>query len=362
MKNRIIAFTVLRLVGALGAFAAEPTVVGAAARLTFTPSGEIEVAMADGAVARFAPVVAVLATRANPNMDMRWGKFPDPALRLNDTGSLYNVLTWGAKDTGKKAAEQHVEDGFDPNVDRGYGGGRTANLFAAGKLKTLRAGVRRSDGNKITWDFPADDTATVRLELDLPPDGTAPRLRLTTTVKADGWYSFGYVGAPETAAGDVEELWQPLIYNERRFPHESFLEAGYRCPLPTTLVTHGGVTTGVLADPAEYPFQPLPNFANSRFGVALRNARGLAQPMLFAPLLGGAGSQMKAGETREFVMRLVVAKANLSATYERVARTLYGFADVRHNALGSLNATFERMLEFGLSDYAKFNADLRGFA
>jgi hypothetical protein len=112
------------------------------------------------------------------------------------------------------------------------------------------------------------------------------------------------------------------------------------------LVTHGGVTTGVLADPAEYPFQPLPNFANSRFGVALRNARGLAQPMLFAPLLGGAGSQMKAGETREFVMRLVVAKANLSATYERVARTLYGFADVRHNALGSLNATFERMLEF----------------
>jgi hypothetical protein len=170
------------------------------------------------------------------------------------------------------------------------------------------------------------------------------------------------VGAPETPPAAVDELWQPLIYNERRFPHESFLEAAYRCPLPTTLVTRSGVTTGVLADPAEYPFQPLPNFANSRFGVALRNQRGAAQPMLFAPLLGGAGSRMKAGETREFVMRLVVAKANLSATYERVARTLYGFADVRHNALGSLNATFERMLEFGLSDYAKFNADLRGFA
>ncbi|MFM9081600.1 MAG: hypothetical protein ACKOTE_15970, partial [Opitutaceae bacterium] len=41
---------------------------------------------------------------------------------------------------------------------------------------------------------------------------------------------------------------------------------------------------------------------------------------------------------------------------------LYGFADVRHNALGSLNATFERMLEFGLGEHAKFNADLRGFA
>lgn len=350
------------LVVALRAVAAQPPVTGPAGRLTVTPSGEIEVAMADGAVARFAPAVAVLSARADPNIEMRWGQFPDPALKLNDTGSLYNVLTWGPKSTGPKAAAQHVEDGFDPNVDRGYGGGRTANVFAAGKLKTLRATTGRSDGSKITWDFPADDAVTVRLELDLPPDGTAPRLRLTTTVQADGWYSFGYVGAPEIPASAAEELWQPLIYNERRFPHESFLEAGYRCPLPTTLVTHGGVTTGVLADPAEYPFQPLPNFANSRFGVALRNQRGLAQPMLFAPLLGGAGSRMKAGETREFVMRLVVAKANLSATYERIARTLYGFADVRHNVLGSLNATFERMLEFGLSDYAKFNADLRGFA
>lgn len=71
-----------------------------------------------------------------------------------------------------------------------------------------------------------------------------------------------------------QELWQPLIYNERRFPHESFLEGPYRCPLPTTLVTRAGITTGVVADPTEYPFQPLPNLANSRFGVAVRNARG----------------------------------------------------------------------------------------
>jgi hypothetical protein len=347
---------------ALRTVAAEPPVAGPAARLTVFPSGDVEVAMSDAGVARFAPVVAMLTARADPNLEMRWGQFLDPALRLNDTGSLYNVLTWGPKNSAPKSKTQHVEDGFDPTVDRGYGGGRTANLFSAGQLKTLRANTGRSDGRKILWDFPADETATVRAELDLPPDGTAPRLRLITTVKADGWYSFGYVGAPETSEADVEELWQPLIYNERRFPQEPFLEAAYRCPLPTTLVTQGGVTTGVLADPEEYPFQPLPNFANSRFGVALRNQRGLVQPMLFAPLLGGAGSRMKAGETREFVMRLVVAKAALSATYEHVARTLFGFADVRHNVLGSLNATLERMIEFGLSDYAKFNADLRGFA
>jgi len=352
----------LGLACALHALASEPSVTGPAARLTVTPSGEVDVAMADGAVARFAPVVAVLATRTDPNLEMRWGQFPEAAMKLSDTGSIYNVLTWGPKGAATKAATKHVEDGFDHSVDRGYGGGRTANLFAAGRLTTLRAQSSRSDGRTITWDFPAHENVTVRAALDLPADGTAPRLRLSATAKADGWYSFGYVGAPETPPAEVEELWQPLIYNERRFPHESFLEAAYRCPLPTTFVTRAGITTGVVADPTEYPFQPLPNLANSRFGVAVRNARGHAQPMLFAPLLGGAGSRMKAGESREFVLRLVAAKAPLSATFERVARSLYGFADVRHNALGSLNATFERMLEFGLSEYAKFNADLRGFA
>lgn len=354
-------FAIIGLTCALSALAAEPSLSGPAGRLSTTPSGEIEIAMSDGAVARFASVVAILAAPTDPNLEMRWGQFPEPAMKMNDSGSIYNVLTWGRKTAGAVTA-QHVEDGFDPTVDRGYGSGRTANLFAAGRLSTLHANATRSDGSKIEWTFPDDGPASIRAELDLPPDGSAPRLRLIATARADGWYSFGYVGAPECPPAEVEELWQPLIYNERRFPQESFLEAAYRCPLPTTLVTRGGVTTGVVADPSEYPFQPLPNFANSRFGVALRNARGLAQPMLFAPLMGGIGSRLKAGESREFVMRLIVAKAGLSATYERTARGLYGFADVRHNALGSLNATFEAMLEFGLSDFAKFNAELRGFA
>jgi hypothetical protein len=344
------------------ALAAAPAMLtGPGGRLTSAPGGAIEVAARDGATATFEPIFAVLASAADPNLEMRWGQFPEQAMKLSDTGSIYNVLTWGRKGAAPKKGA-HVEDGFDPNADRGYGAGRTANLFAAGKLATVRAESVQLDGTRLRWKFPARPDVSLTAEIDLPADGTAARLKFTATAKIDGWYSFGYLGAPDAAPADVAELWQPLIYNERRFPHESFLEAGYRCPLPTTLVTRAGTTIGVVADPAEYPFQPLPNLTNSRFGVALRNAQGRAQPMLFAPLLGGAGSQMKAGETREFTVRLVVAKANLSATYEQIARALFGFADIRHNALGSLNATFERMLDFGLSEYAKFNRDLRGFA
>ncbi len=355
-----LASLALSLLAAPGV-AAQAFLQGPGGRLTVTTDGSVEVRSPDGATARFAPEVTVLATPTDPDLAMRWGQFPEAAMKLSDTGSIYNVLTWGNRSAGP-ATGQHVEDGFDPAADRGYGKGRTANLFAVGQTTVVRATATRIEDGRIHWRFPPGGPAEIRAELDLPPDGTAARLRLIATARTDGWYSFGYTGAPESPAAEVEELWQPLIYNERRFPHESFLEAAYRCPLPTTLVTRQGVTIGVVADATEYPFQPLPNLANSRFGVALRNQRGLAQPMVFAPLLGGAGSRMKAGETREFALRLVVAKAGLSATYEHIARSLFGFADVRHNALGSLNATFERMLDFGLSEYAKFNADLRGFA
>lgn len=333
------------------------------APLTLTPraDGAIELRTGDGATAIFAPEFLLQHSVANPNLEMRWGKFQDPALRQIDTGSVYNVLTWG-RAAGGAAAAGHVEDGFDPAADRGYGAGRTADFFQAAPSARLRGTDLKREGNRVTWQFPAHPWAEVKAELDLPADGSPARLRLRATARRDGWFSFGYVGAPATPHRDVQELWQPLIWNERRLPEGSFLEAAYRCPVPATLVTRGGTTIGVGADPAEYAFQPLPNFQNSRFGVALRNQRGEAQPMLFAPILGGAGSQMKTGDTREFTFRLFVANAGLSASFERIARELFGFADIRHNALGSLNATFERMRAFGVSEYAKFNSELRGFA
>ena len=65
---------------ALRTVAAEPPVAGPAARLTVFPSGDVEVAMSDGGVARFAPVVAMLTARADPNLEMRWGQFLDLSL------------------------------------------------------------------------------------------------------------------------------------------------------------------------------------------------------------------------------------------------------------------------------------------
>ncbi|MDI1248294.1 MAG: hypothetical protein PSV13_05365 [Lacunisphaera sp.] len=329
--------------------------------LTLRLNGEVEVTGPDGARAVFAPVFNVLLTGNNPNLETRWGRYKDGGLKSGDTGSTYHVLTWG-KPADAVVTNEHVADGYDPDSDRFYGADRSPNLFAAGKLLTLRATGAREESGRIIWTFPPTDGVTLKAELVVPDDGSQPRLNLQAEVARPGWYSFGYVGAPACDPAAIDELWQPLVYTERRFPEDSFLEAAARCPLPTTLVRHGGTTVGVMADPAELPFQPMPTFAASRFGVALRNRAGQAQPMLFAPILGGAGSKLKAGDRFEFSHRLVVVRKNIDQTQELLARTLFGFADVRHNILGSLNATFDRMLEFGLSDHAKFNTDLRGFA
>ena len=59
-------------------------------------TGDVEIT-ADGATVRFAPVFGVLRARQDPNLEMRWGQFPEQEMKLSDTGSIYNVLTWGAK-------------------------------------------------------------------------------------------------------------------------------------------------------------------------------------------------------------------------------------------------------------------------
>lgn len=329
-------------------------------RLVLMPDHSVEVTSPDGSRVRFAPDFSILWSDKNPNLETRWGRYRDKGLSSGDQGSIYHVLTWG-KPSKMVNSTEHVADGYDPEADRFYGADRSPNFLQAGRLTKISASASSESNGRIHWVFPETQGVTLKAELQLPEQGP-PKLTLTAHVSHAGYYSFGFVGAPHVSPKDIDELWQPLVYTEKRFPENAFLEASARCPLPTTLVRHRGVTYGVLADPDEMPFQPMPTLAASRFGVALRNLEGKAQPMLFSPILGGPGSKLSSGATHTFTHRLVVSGKNIDATQEDIARSLFGFADVRHNSLGSLNATFERMLQFGLSSYAKFNSDLRGFA
>lgn len=323
--------------------------------------GTVIVSNEDGAEARFRPEFNVLFAEKDPQMATRWGEYVDGGLRSGDQGSTYHVLTWG-RTLEAVGASGHVADGYDPTTDRFYGPDRSPNLFKAAPRSVRRLVDAQQVGDRIIWRFGKQDGVQLEAELSLPVAGGPPTVVVKAEVERPGWYSFGYVGAPACSPEEMEEVWQPLIYTGRRFPEQPFLEGSGRCPLPTTLVTHRGVTVGVMGDPGEMSFQPMPTLANSRFGVAVRNNEGMAQPMLFAPILGGTGSKLQKGQSFTFTHRLIVTRKNIDATQEHLARTLFAFADIRHNILGSLNTTFENMLAFGLSEHARFNPDLRGFA
>src|SRR5690242_18796254 len=100
------------------------------------------------------------------------------------------------------------------------------------------------------------------------------------------------------------------------------------CSLPAALVSGGGHTFAVAADPAEVPFR-LPTFENSRFGVAVRNQAGEAQPMIFAPVLGRPESKMEPGAIFSFRLRAVVQPGDWFAAFRHIAVDIYRFHDYR---------------------------------
>jgi hypothetical protein len=267
-------------------------------------------------------------------------------------------------------------------------GGRTMDLFQADmQVETVRADGGILKDGVIQWHFPESSAGNLTAELTLPFSGD-PRIQFWFTPKSNAWYSIGFTGAPTTAPAKIDALWQPLIWQERRFPRLSFLSVERMCSLPAAIVSSSGGTIAIVADPEDVPFR-IPSFADSRFGVLVRNPNGQAQPGLFAPVLGspaanaarfdqtepwrygasprpefpvGRSSGMKSGEPFSFRLRVVLRAGGWYPTFRHIAESIYRFHDYRENTFGSLNDTIEGMIQFAMNDkYSGWVEDLRGF-
>lgn len=294
----------------------------------------------------------------------------DPALALRSAGIQgvkYNVPTWKVL-PGKKAdlrlTRQNAStagDGFDDRILKGSATGRTPNPYHAAQVFHLLADHAVVRHDTVFVKFRSLKVADVSAYFVLPSQ-SYPLLHFELKAVKPGWFSVGYSGAPAYAATEVAEIWQPLIWQETRVPDNAYLTMAFRAPIPTTLAFDGKNTIGVIAAPSEYPFQPLPLFENSRFGVMLRNEEGKIQPQIYAPVLGGSGSQMSAGTVFRFSAYLVVGHADITGTFADLARGLYGFHDYRYNDISSLNRTLDRISRYALSSYAWFIDSLKGCA
>lgn len=309
---------------------------------------------------KFQPDFVVLTASEDPAMAMR------PA---GITNVMYNVVTWKASTANPsddpkvtRIGQDVAGDGFDERILKGNNQNRTANVFKSGDLFHQQAISHKNAGEHVVFKFPGNDAFELSATLALDNGTTFPTLQYTIRPLQESFYSVGYVGAPEYTIENTSEIWQPLVWQEKRFPEQSFLTLAFQCPVPSALVCTDDSCVGVVADPQEFPFKPLPLLDNSRFGISVRNEAGHAQPMLFAPAPGGKESHMKKGSTFSFRMQLFIAKDDLTTAFEEIARDIYQFKDYRSNTTHTLNQTLDNMLDYGMSKYSMFIDSLKGCA
>ncbi|NEW81066.1 MAG: hypothetical protein GZ094_01690 [Mariniphaga sp.] len=295
-------------------------------------------------------------------------KDPKMALRPSAISNVqYNVITWEASFVKKQILQitrkvEQAGDGFDDRILDGKVQERTADLFALTDKELIQpiSMVRTNIGAEFIYN--KNDKFEFKAKITKTSDFGFPELTYTLTPKVKGYFSVVYVGAPKINIESAEEIWQPLIWQEKRFPDMSYITAAFQCPVPTTFVQQNGYTLGVVAHPDEFPFQPLPLLENSRFAVALRTENGEAAPMIIAPVFGGVQSFMQVNKPFTFNSLLYVSKQNVTGAYEDIARNIYGFKDYRRNDICTLNKTFENIVEYSLSKYSWFIDEEKGCA
>lgn len=235
------------------------------------------------------------------------------------------------------------------------------NIFEALNPRELKLRKITSGDDKVSFVYADESEASFIATLSLPSDGGEPVLSFVLKALKDGCFSIGYVGASAVSIDSAEEVWQPLVWTQKRFPGNSYLTADFNCTMPLAAFTAEGVTQGVCVSPESFPFQPLPTKNNVRFGVALRNGDGMAQPMVWAPVAGMPASRLKTGDNFEFSMRLFAEKASMMEVHESLAMGLYGLADYhRDNQIGSMNTALDNMIDYGMSQYSWFVDELKG--
>lgn len=250
---------------------------------------------------------------------------------------IYNLIGW-------KFADGRVE----------------RDLYRAGTEIVLDKPTVTSTPENVRWVFD-DERIYVEATISKKEDSSPTKIRYTFKPKVAGAWSVAYAGAPEADLTDVVELWQPLVWDGRRLPEECFLTPDDQCSLPGCLVEAKRTTVGVMADPRQFPFE-MPSTLVRRFGVAVRNAAGKAQPLVFTPLPGFADSKMKTGDAKTYEVMLVVGPKPLSQTFERVARDVCGFRDQRLNVTATLNEALDNMLAMAQGPFGNFDAKNKAYS
>lgn len=310
----------------------------------------------NGVRTAYTPRFIVLYNASDPQPAMRPAGIPDV---------LYNAVSWLSAQADAKTVARTADqtgDGFDDHILDASVEQRSFGLFNAGEnIPVGPVGFVRH-GDTVRFSYPESDKFSLESELTIDAESGYPQLQFLFRPKVAGFFSVGYDGFNHYQPAELSEIWQPMIWQERRFPDREYMTLAFRCPVPSAFVTAGERSEGIIAHPSEFPFQPLPTAQNSRFGVALRMPDSTFTPMLFAPVLGGPQSAMQPDSAYSFRALLFAASGRTTDALEKTAEEIYGFRDYRSNATTTLNQTIENIIDYALSKYSWFIDEQKGCA
>lgn len=236
------------------------------------------------------------------------------------------------------------------------------DFYKAGKFFTLQANaVTMINANEVRFTFKRNSSFSVQLDVLLPAGNEAPVFEMQLVADKKAWYSIGFTGIAPQDTAVLEFLYQPMIWSWRRFPDKPYLTAEQFATTAATFTNDGHITEGLAPDPSEIPYR-FARLNNSRYGLLLRNTNAKAQPMLFAPILGGENSLLERGQSFRFKTRYILQKGDWYAGLNHILENIFHYKNERQNASVSLNQTLANIINMAMNDrYGGWIDSLKGF-
>lgn len=256
------------------------------------------------------------------------------------------------------------------------------NIFNLGGADVVASKVILQD-NRLVFKFKTNEFGEATLVVELPSGETSPSFIIGVKAVEQGWFSLGFTGLASVEPKKLDFLYQPLTWSWKRFPSETCITEEAYATTAATFINTDGLTEGLAAAPEMIPYRYAHSLqwnnagnkedtfwntfstsspkGNSLFGFSVRNPAGMAQPTVFAPLLGGDKSYLKAKQHYQFTCKYFLVPGNWSTGSDFLLQNIFKYKNERQNALVSLNQTFDNMLNYAMNDlYSGWVADLKG--
>jgi len=229
-------------------------------------------------------------------------------------------------------------------VAEGSAGGATVRMGAGPATAPWMSGMcfairpiaaRQVNQSTVELDFEPLPQGRLHARWRLPAGEPDARVELSFTPSVAGHVSLGYHGSVSEPVGGLDFVLLPPMYHGRRLPPQAMLLSALTSA-PMALVNRHGVSYSLIAEPTELTQDWLTS-KNSKFALGMKNENGDAQPMLYSPVMGQAGSQVAKSATVTARFRVNIQRGSWYDAYKHVAQDIYRVKDHRRAVNGSLS-------------------------